>query len=251
MAQAFAGRGVWLIGAAGGIGRATAIRLAQAGARLCLTDVRQAEAIELADRLSRVAATIVCAPADVASADELERAFGEAAGQLGGIDILIHAAGVVAPGGIEDCPPDVWRAALDVNLTSVYLAARLVLPGMLQRRRGKIVSCSSVNGRDGGSALSGIAYAVAKGGIITLTRHLAKAYAAHNIQVNCVAPGPVETGMLDRITPEERVAMLAAVPAGRSASPEEIAAAILYLAGPESDYVTGVALDINGGRFMS
>ncbi len=220
------------------------------GAKVGLTDIRAEPLKVLAAGLSRKG-TVVVAPADATSGEELLQAYNLITNELGPVDTLIHAAGRVSPGAVEECTPEAWQASLDLNLTSVFLAARVALPAMRERRRGKFVSCSSVNGRDGGSPLSGVAYAVAKGGIITLTRHLARQYAAYNVQVNCVTPGAVDTPMLDRMTEGERSAMVAAIPSGRLATASEIAAAMMYLTGPESDSITGVALDINGGRYFS
>lgn len=220
------------------------------GAKVGLTDIRAEPLKALAAGLSRKG-TVVVAPADATSGEELLQAYNLITNELGPVDTLIHAAGRVSPGAVEECTPEAWQASLDLNLTSVFLAARVALPAMRERRRGKLVSCSSVNGRDGGSPLSGVAYAVAKGGIITLTRHLARQYAAYNVQVNCVTPGAVDTPMLDRMTEGERSAMVAAIPSGRLATASEIAAAMVYLTGPESDSITGVALDINGGRYFS
>jgi len=165
--------------------------------------------------------------------------------------VLINAVGITGAGGIEEEDPATWRRILEVNLTSAYLCSRQVVGGMRNIGGGKIVNISSVNGRFGGSALSGPAYATSKGGLITLTRFLALEHAKDNIQVNCVAPGPHDTPMWRALDGGRRAAILATVPSAEApGDPDRLAGIIQFLCGPDATYITGATIDINGGQWM-
>lgn len=164
------------------------------------------------------------------------------------LDVVIHAAGSVGSGGIEDLDLTEWRRVLDDNLTSAAVVVQQALP--LMTAGGSIVLFSSVNGRHGGNELSGPAYATAKAGIIGLTRHLAKHQAKHQIRVNCVAPGPVDTPMLDRLQASEMDDLVASMPLGRLTTRHEIAETVGWLCSPGAASVTGTVVDVNGGMWM-
>lgn len=161
---------------------------------------------------------------------------------------VIHAAGSVGEGGIDDLTLDEWRRVIDDNLTSAVVVIQAALP--LMPRGGSIVLFSSVNGRHGGNRLSGPAYATAKAGLIGLTRHLAKDQAARGIRVNAVAPGPVATPMLDRLSESELHALRDQIPLGRVTEAEEIAGTVEWLCSPAAASVTGAVIDVNGGMWM-
>ncbi|MGC5015836.1 SDR family NAD(P)-dependent oxidoreductase [Streptosporangium sp. DT93] len=161
---------------------------------------------------------------------------------------VVHAAGSVGEGGIEDLDLAQWRRVLDDNLTSALVVTRAALP--LMSEGGSIVLFSSVNGRHGGNRLSGPAYATAKAGLIGLTRHLAKDQAARRIRVNAVAPGPVATPMLSRLSQEELDDLRGQIPLGRVTPPEEIAGTVEWLCSPAAASVTGAVIDVNGGMWM-
>jgi NAD(P)-dependent dehydrogenase (short-subunit alcohol dehydrogenase family) len=164
------------------------------------------------------------------------------------LDVVVHAAGSVGKGGIADLDLAEWNRVLTDNLTSAAVVAGQALPKM--PAGGSVVLFSSVNGRHGGNELSGPAYAVAKAGIIGLTRHLAKHQAARGVRVNCVAPGPVTTPMLDRLTPDEMAALTASIPLGHVTSPAEMAGTVGWLCSPAATSVTGTVIDVNGGIWM-
>jgi NAD(P)-dependent dehydrogenase (short-subunit alcohol dehydrogenase family) len=167
----------------------------------------------------------------------------------GPVGVLVNAAGIVGSGGVEGMPAAAWRQVLDVNLTGTFLVCRAAIPQLRELGSGKIVNLSSVNARTGGNELSGAAYAASKAGIEALTRHLAAALAPQ-VQVNAVAPGPVQTPMLARLDEPVLSGLIRAIPAGRFASPDEVAGAVGFLASPEADYVTGVTLQQNGGQWL-
>jgi 3-oxoacyl-[acyl-carrier protein] reductase len=167
---------------------------------------------------------------------------------VGSLDVVVHAAGSVGRGGIADLDLDEWNRVLTDNLTSAAVVTSQALPKM--GKGGSVVLFSSVNGRHGGNELSGPAYAVAKAGIIGLTRHLAKHQASRGVRVNCVAPGPVATPMLDRLTPDEMTALKATIPLAHVTAPAEIAGTVGWLCSPAATSITGTVIDVNGGLWM-
>lgn len=170
---------------------------------------------------------------------------------LSGIDSItdvVHAAGSVGSGGIETTSVEDWNRVLSDNLTSAFVVCQQVLP--LMPWGGSIVLLSSVNGRHGGNRLSGPAYATAKAGVIGLTRHLAKDQAPRGIRVNAIAPGPVSSPMLDRLSVVELDALLQQVPLGHVALPDEVAGTAAWLCSPAGASVTGTVIDLNGGMWM-
>jgi len=164
------------------------------------------------------------------------------------LDAVVHAAGSVGSGGITDLDLAEWHRVLDDNLTTAAVVTSQALPRLV--RGGSVVLFSSVNGRHGGNELSGPAYAVAKAGIIGLTRHLAKHQAARGVRVNCLAPGPVATPMLDRLTDDELRTLLAGIPLDHLTVPAEIAETVGWLCSPAAASVTGAVIDVNGGMWM-
>ncbi|MFI7672870.1 SDR family NAD(P)-dependent oxidoreductase [Actinophytocola sp. NPDC049390] len=164
------------------------------------------------------------------------------------LDVVVHAAGSVGKGGIEELDLAEWHRVLNDNLTSAAVVTSQTLPTMTPG--GSVVLFSSVNGRHGGNELSGPAYAVAKAGIIGLTRHLAKHQARRGVRVNCLAPGPVATPMLDRLTEEEMAGLRASIPLGHVTDPAEIAGTVGWLCSPAAASITGTVVDVNGGMWM-
>jgi 3-oxoacyl-[acyl-carrier protein] reductase len=151
---------------------------------------------------------------------------------------------------LEDITVEVWDRVMDVNLKSVFLCSQAVLPAMKRQGGGRIVNMSSVVARDGGSA-SSFAYAVAKGGVSTLTRSMAKQLVSDGILVNAVAPGRIDTPFHDEFTSDEkREAAAQEIPLGREGTAEEVAEAVLFLASPRTTYVLGEVIEVNGGQLM-
>ncbi|MDP9465600.1 MAG: SDR family oxidoreductase, partial [Actinomycetota bacterium] len=189
--------------------------------------------------------------ADVADEFAVAAAFALIREQFGDPNVLVNCAGVTGNGSVLDESPDQWRRILNVNLTSAYLCAREVIPGMRAAGGGKILNVASVNGRFGGSALSGPAYAASKGGLLTLTRFLAREHAKDGIQANAVAPGPHDTPMWDALEPALRQRILGMLPGGNGpGEPADLAQAVVFLCSPAAAYITGATLDINGGQWM-
>ena len=230
-------RSVVVTGGAGAIGSAVMRRFEADGDRALALDVRAGPGV------------VAC---DVSDEREVRRAIAEVRERQGPVGVLVHAAGVTGAGGIEDEEPATWRRILDVNLTSAFLCAREVIADMRSLGGGCIVLVASVNGRFGGSALSGPAYAASKGGLLTLARFLAREHAVDNVRANAVAPGPHDTPMWNALDAERRARILGMLPgsAARPGDPDDLAATIVHLCRPESRFITGATIDVNGGQWM-
>lgn len=225
-----------VVGGAGAIGAATVERFRAGGDRVLALDVRAGPGV------------VVC---DVTDEVNVARAVADARALQGPVEVLVYAAGITGAGGIEDEDPATWRRILEVNLTGAYLCTREVVADMREAGGGAIVLVASVNARFGGSALSGPAYAASKGGLLTLARFLAREHASDGIRVNAVAPGPHDTPMWRALDPDRRRRILGMLPGGDGpGDPADLAATIVHLCAPESRYITGATIDVNGGQWM-
>jgi NAD(P)-dependent dehydrogenase (short-subunit alcohol dehydrogenase family) len=169
--------------------------------------------------------------------------------RFGRLDWLVHTVGRVGSGGIEACSLAEWRSQLAVNLDSAFLFCRETAPH-LAATRGAVVLFSSTNGRTGGSAVSGAAYAVAKAGIINLARFLARDWASAGVRVNCIAPGPVDTVMLDRLGAAGRARLLKTIPLGRFSSADQVAAQVVFLLSDDCAAVSGEVFNTSGALVL-
>jgi NAD(P)-dependent dehydrogenase (short-subunit alcohol dehydrogenase family) len=238
-------------GAASGIGRSTAILFAREGSRLVLNDL-DAQGLEaLMPQMPRDRVRTVAG--NVADENTARRLAQESISAFGHIDILVNNAGVHFVKDITDMTVEEWDRLMDVNLKSMFLCCKHVIPQMLERRKGSIVNLASISSFIGQemNGASTFAYNITKAGALQLTKSLATRYALDGIRVNCVCPGNVETNILKRPTQAEVAEFWReasrAEPVGRNAQPEEIANAILFLASDESSFVTGTPLIVDGG----
>jgi 3-oxoacyl-[acyl-carrier protein] reductase len=167
---------------------------------------------------------------------------------MGSVDILVNNAGITRDNLFMRMSEEEWSDVIEVNLTATMRLCKGVVRGMMKARWGRIVNISSVVGATGNPGQAN--YAASKGGMVAMSKAVAYEVASRGITVNCVAPGFIETAMTDRLTDEQKSAILAQVPAGRMGDAAEIAAAVLYLASPEAAYVTGATLHVNGGMAM-
>jgi 3-oxoacyl-[acyl-carrier protein] reductase len=240
------GKTALVTGASGGIGGAIAAALHAQGASVVLSGTREDALKALAGKLGSRAHVAVCNLADTASVEALPKAAEIAAGAP--IDILVNNAGVTKDNLFIRMKDDEWDQVIAVDLTAAFRLARAVLRNMMKKRWGRIVSVTSVVGATGNPGQGN--YAAAKAGLVGMTKSLAAEVASRNITVNCVAPGFVSTPMTDVLTEDQKKALFDRIPVGRFGTPEDIAAAVVFLASEEAGYVTGQTLHANGGMAM-
>lgn len=239
------GKAALVTGATGGIGGAVARALRGAGATVAVSGTRRERLEALAGELGEGCAALPC---DLADAEAAAGLAARAETALGGLDVLVNNAGIARDALALRMKEEDWRQVLDVNLTAAFLVARAALRGMMRRRSGRIVSVSSVVGASGNPGQAN--YAASKAGLVGMSKALAAEAAARGVTVNCVAPGLVDTEMTRGLPAPARERMVAAIPLGRAGAPEEVAAAVLYLASDEAAWVTGQTLHVNGGMAM-
>ena len=239
------GKVALVTGATGGIGLSIAKALHAQGATVALSGrrVEQLEALkaELGERAEVF-------PADLADQESVDALIPAVEKALGGVDILVNNAGVTRDNLFLRMKDDEWNDVLRVNLSAAFRLARAGLKGMMKKRWGRIVSITSVVGVTGNPGQGN--YAAAKAGLIGMSKSLAQEVASRNITVNCVAPGFIATPMTDALTDDQKKAVSDRIPAGRMGTPDEIAAAVVYLASEEAAYVTGATIHVNGGMAM-
>ena len=240
------GKTALVTGASGGIGGEIARALYAAGAKVALSGTRVEPLQQLAAELGERAFVVPCNLSDLNAVDDLPKAAIEA---MGSLDILVNNAGITSDNLFMRMSDEEWQAVIDVNLTAVFKLSRGVLRGMMKARWGRIINVTSVVGHSGNPGQGN--YSAAKAGVLAMSKSLAQEVASRNITVNCVAPGLIETAMTEKLTDEQRGKILTAVPAGRMGQPQEVAAAVLYLASQEAGYVTGSTLHVNGGGHMA
>ena len=239
------GKSALVTGASGGIGADIARVLYAAGATVGLSGTRVEPLEALAAELGSRAHVLPC---NLSNAEDVEGLVKRATEAMGAVDILVNNAGITRDGLAMRMSDDDWQSVIDVNLTAAFRLCRAAIRGMMKARWGRIINISSVVGRAGNAGQAN--YAASKGGLVALSKSLAEEVASRGITVNCVAPGFIETAMTEKLNEAQRATILASVPAGRMGTPQEIAAAVLYLASQEAAYVTGATLHVNGGMDM-
>ena len=240
------GKVALVTGASGGIGGAIAKALHGQGATVVLSGTRQDALDKVKAELGERAFTVIANLSDPASVEALPKAAEEAAGAP--IDILVNNAGITRDNLFMRMKDEEWAAVIAVNLTACFKLSRAMLRGMMKKRWGRIIQITSVVGETGNPGQGN--YAAAKAGLVGMSKSLAAEVASRNITVNCVAPGFIQTAMTEVLTDQQKEAISTRIPAGRMGTPEEIAAAVVFLAAPESAYITGETVQINGGMAM-
>jgi 3-oxoacyl-[acyl-carrier protein] reductase len=239
-----------ITGASRGIGAATAAALAENGTAVAVVGRDTAALASVADGIAARGGRAIWAAADCTIPDQVDAMVGTVSEQLGPVDILAaFAGGAGFPVPTESERADHWREVIESDLNSVFYTVGGVLPAMLERQRGVIVTMSSAAGRQ--AARSAAAYAAAKAGVIAFTRHLAGEFASRGIRANCIAPSATENDrMRASMSPEQLAALGASFPLRRIAQPADVAAAALFLASDASAWITGTTLDVSGGKIM-
>ena len=235
-------------GGARGIGRAIALQLAQQGIATVIGDIDLAAAESTAAEIGAIQPSFA-RQLDVSSPASIAAVFAELDDTVGAIDILVNNAGIISNAPYCEVTPQEWDKVMAINLTGPMFVSQEALRRMRPRGYGRVVTISSLAGRSGGVSV-GAAYAASKSALIGLTRHLARQVAKDGITVNVVAPGTTATDIIKAFTPEDMVAINAAIPVGRLGRPEEIAAAVAFLASDAAGFITGAVLDVNGGMYM-
>lgn len=239
------GKSALITGASGGIGGDIARLLHGAGATVGLSGTRVEPLEALAAELGERAHVLPCNLSDFDAVTELPKQAVEA---MGSVDILVNNAGITKDNLFMRMTDEQWQSVIDVNLTSTFKLCKGVLRGMMKARWGRIINISSVVGTTGNPGQGN--YAASKAGMIGMSKSLAYEVASRGITVNAVAPGFIRTAMTDKLNDDQKTAILTQIPSGRMGEPDEIAAAVLYLASNEAAYLTGTTLHVNGGMAM-
>jgi acetoacetyl-CoA reductase len=239
------GRTAVVTGGTRGLGRAIALSLRDAGCRVGAIWHSDGDAA----RRMREETGIEVFRWDVADFEACKAGLAGVAQALGPVDILVNNAGITADAGFHKMREDQWWSVMNTNLGSMFNMTRNVIEGMRERRFGRIVNISSINGRKGQAGQTN--YAAAKAGILGFTKALALENASHGITVNAVAPGYCDTAMVAAVRPEVLQAIVAGIPVGRLGTPEEIGRVVAFLADDAAGFITGATVDVNGGQYLA
>lgn len=244
-----AGQVALVTGASRGIGRAIALTLGGRGATVVGTATTEAGTRSITSHFAEARVQGKGARLDVTDAASIEPLVAEIEGAYGSISILVNNAGIARDNLAMRMKETEWDAVIDTNLGSVFRLCKAVLHGMMKARSGRIINITSVVGSSGNAGQ--VNYSAAKAGVAGMTRSLAREIGGRGITVNCVAPGFIDTDMTRALGEAHRETLLRQIPLGRFGTPEDIAAAVAFLASPQAAYITGATLHVNGGMYMS
>lgn len=249
MSFSLEGQVALVTGASRGIGRAVAMELGRLGATVVGTATSEGGAADIEKAVAEAGYRGAGLALNVTDAEACEALIGEVEKRFGAVGILVNNAGITRDNLAMRMKDDEWDAVIDTNLKAVFRMSRLVMRGMMKARSGRIINITSVVGSAGNPGQAN--YAAAKAGVAGMSRALARELGSRNITVNCVAPGFIDTDMTRALPDAARDALLGSIALGRLGRPEEIAAAVAFLASPAAAYVTGTTLHVNGGMYMS
>ena len=238
------GRGALVTGATGGIGGAIARALKAQGAKVAISGTRQDRLRELAGEIGDVTAL----PCNLKDREAVANLAGQAESALGTLDIVVNNAGITRDNLFMRMKDEEWDEVIAINLTATFVLCRAAVRNMLRRRHGRIVNIASISGVIGNPGQGN--YAASKAGMVGMTKSLAREVASRGVTANCIAPGFIETPMTGSLNEKQVETIAAAIPAGVFGKPEDIAAAVVYLASEEARYVTGETIHVNGGMAM-
>lgn len=239
------GKTALVTGATGGIGGAIARGLHKQGATVAISGTRREALEQLASELKD---RVHILPCNLADKDQVEALVPQAEEKMEKLDILVANAGITKDNLFVQLRDEDWDSVIEINLTSTFRLSRAAMKTMMRRRHGRIIGITSVVGVTGNPGQGN--YTAAKAGMIGMMKSIAKEYARRGVTANCIAPGFISTAMTDKLNEKQREAILQMVPANRLGTPEDIAAAAVYLASDEAGYVTGQTLHVNGGMAM-
>lgn len=242
------GKVALVTGASQGIGRATAVALAGAGARIAVAARSEEKLVEVAKQIESGGGEALAVKMDVAEPEQIKAGFQQTIAKFGRLDILVNNAAITRDGLALRMKLDDWETVLRTNLTAAHLCTQQALSVMMKQRWGRIVNVTSVVAETGNAGQAN--YVAAKAGLIGLTRAIATEMASRNITVNAVAPGFITTPMTDPLPEKVKEEMKARIPLARFGTDNDVAAAIVFLASEEAGYITGHVLDVNGGMRM-
>ena len=243
-----ANRVACVTGASRGIGRAVALTLGRAGFEIVAASTTIENNSEFAAEMRAAGANFLAINLNSESAESIKEAFGRALKEKGRIDVLVNNAGIARDGLAVRMKPADWDVVLRTNLDGAFFAIQQALPGMMRNRWGRIINVSSVVGQAGSAGQ--VNYAASKAGLIGLSKSLAQELGSRGITVNVVAPGYIATDMTKGLPEERKQKILAAIPVERIGTPDDVAAAVKFLASEEAGYITGHVLAVNGGMYM-
>lgn len=241
-------RTAFVTGASRGIGKACALALARQGCRVALAARDAVKLEEVAGEIRQAGGEAYAVTLDINSPESIKEAFSKTAKEFGPIHILVNNAGITKDGLAMRMKKEDWDSVVQVNLTGSFLCIQQVLSGMMKERWGRIINITSVVGQAGNPGQAN--YVASKAGVIGLTKSLAQEIASRSITVNAVSPGFIETDMTHVLTPEQKEKIMASIPLKRLGQPEDIAAAVAFLASDAASYITGHVLSVNGGMYM-
>ncbi len=242
------GKNAVVTGSARGIGKAIAERLAKGGANVVIVDVNLEAAEETAKELAKMGVKTMAKKVNVTEFGEVEALLKEVAKEWGSVDILVNNAGITRDNLILRMTPEDFDLVLNVNLKGVFNGIKAAFPIMMKQRSGKIVNIASVIGLMGN--ISQANYSASKGGVIALTKTAAREYAKRGVTVNAVAPGYIQTPMTDQLSDQVKNGIMSLIPMEKMGQPEDVANAVYFLSSPESDYITGQTIVVDGGMVM-
>jgi 3-oxoacyl-[acyl-carrier protein] reductase len=244
-----AGKLALVTGATRGIGRAIALQLGRDGAQVIGTATTEAGAAQISEALAQAGVQGAGVPLNVRDAPASDALIEALQKQRGDVLVLVNNAGITRDNLALRMKDTEWDEVMETNLKAVFRLSRAVMRGMMKARWGRIINITSVVGASGNPGQAN--YAAAKAGVVGMTKSLARELGSRNITVNCVAPGFIDTDMTRALPEAQRTALLGQIPLGRLGAPEDIAAAVSYLASPVAGYVTGSVLHVNGGMYMA
>src|SRR5664280_498303 len=248
MAGQLDGKVAMVTGAATGIGAACARALAREGAVVVCTSLPTDPTQSVVDQILAAGGNAVVKPLNVTDPEWCQRVVEEGASQLGALHSLLNNAGITDDGLFMRMKPESWRKVLSVNLDGAFNVTQPAVKVMVKQREGRIISISSVVGLMGNPGQAN--YSASKAGIVGLTKSLARELGSRNITANAIAPGYIQTAMTDKLNEEQKKALMANLAIPRLGTPEDIAAVVLFLAGPAGSYITGEVINVSGGLYM-